>query len=290
MAIDVISKLLTTVPRHGTLCEPGQRRGPAQSPPPTQLADVIIEPQPQPVAVKKNPALFYFGDRSNQGKTDISPDGIAVIKAKDEKYAFKDTTDTNMVTDVDVLEYTLIDGNLVKRELSSSDIAHRLANAGRLFRCTQLRLNNNELSHLEDFRKVVSRRFFRPFATLTVLDLSFNQLAAVPEELAALPLHTLLLHSNKIAAMAELRKLQPLSGSLRSLTLHDNPLQCIPGFKAEGRTSYRLSALTQLPFLTSLDTTHVTRQEQERVKTFVQVFLPPKQRKLLAPLPRRTVK
>ena len=299
MEINDVANIQAMVPRPLAVVyehrkQPQGEHSQALSPSPATLGDALapatgadgsLGSASQQVA-KKNPALFYFGSQSNSGKTDVSPDGVAVIKAKDEKYAFKDTTDENMMKDKDVLEFTLVNGELVRRELSPAEKLDRILRGRRLYRCTLLRLNNNIMSNLHELEKILPLLIYKPFATISVIDLSFNHLAQVPEEVTYLPLHTLLLHSNRITSLNELAKLRPLAKSLRTLTLNDNPLQNVPVFKTDGRQSYRLSALTQLPFLTSLDSIHVTRLEQERLSTFVQVFLPPKARKLLPPLSR----
>lgn len=236
----------------------------------TPLGEVIRQK-----AEAANSMLFQFGDKKgSNGKTQVTDDGVVVIKAKDENYAFKETDQAVYNADKDMSNWVVdANGNLVRRKLTSHEEQLLLESKRTLYRCTSLKLNNNRISSLEKFERAMYLSLFKPQLTLHVLDLSCNQLVELPVEfLSAYPIHTVLLHGNFIASIEEVKRLLALTRTLRSLTLFDNPIQ-----RAHGRR-YRMLVLSALPCLTALDDVHVTTAERQKLETFVAVFAGKKDR------------
>lgn len=118
-----------------------------------------------------------------------------------------------------------------------------------------VRINNNELPTLEGLAGALEAHL-RDVTKVQWIDVSFNQLSTVPaevragwhkllvafvrhamadcpcatslalvQELKSFPkLSRLYLHANAITSLAEVEKLQSLGDTLRSLTLHGNPV------------------------------------------------------------------
>ncbi|XP_071666785.1 leucine-rich repeat-containing protein 51 isoform X3 [Patagioenas fasciata] len=108
-----------------------------------------------------------------------------------------------------------------------------------------LRLNNNQLGGLEELPPTLWGLRLDP-ALLHWLDLSFNRLQHIHPSLQ--------LHGNNIGELGEVDKLGVLP-QLRRLTLHGNPMEELRG--------YRNYVLSELPHLTSLDFSAVTKQDRE---------------------------
>lgn len=91
---------------------------------------------------------------------------------------------------------------------------------------------------------------------LSWLDLSFNEINEIGEEIETFTnLKIFYLHGNKIANIADTLKLRKLQ-SLRSLTLHGNPIEDIP--------CYRGYIVHLLPQLLVLDFSPVTAAEKKK--------------------------
>lgn len=105
---------------------------------------------------------------------------------------------------------------------SSSSSGARSKTAGQV---TGVRLAYNELANLSGFDEALQLLLGPDARTqLTWLDLSFNKLTTVPDELLQYPnLSTLYLHGNPISHLSEVRKLSALP-QLQKLTLHGTPL------------------------------------------------------------------
>jgi len=112
-----------------------------------------------------------------------------------------------------------------------------------------LRINNNRLENINGFTRVVRLLLVDPFK-LSWLDLSFNKLVSISEELPQFKqLKSLYLHGNNIADISEVEKLSVLT-SLITLTLHGNGLH--------GLDDYQSFVITTLPSIKSLDFVCVT--------------------------------
>lgn len=88
-----------------------------------------------------------------------------------------------------------------------------------------MRLAYNELTHLNGFDEAMEALLGPDARTqLTWLDLSFNKLSTVPDQLLHYPnLSVLYLHGNAISQLSEVRKLAALT-QLQKLTLHGCPI------------------------------------------------------------------
>lgn len=115
-------------------------------------------------------------------------------------------------------------------------------------------LNNNQLTGgLEGIRTFVEKLFKQPDA-LCWLDLSHNQLTDISGELLTFPnLRTLYMHHNLLARLCAVQTLNRLPG-LRSLTMQENPLSEIHG--------YRSAIIFLIPRLACLDFVLVTAIER----------------------------
>lgn len=70
-----------------------------------------------------------------------------------------------------------------------------------------------------------------PYSNLLWLDLSYNYLEVIEEDILQLPrLQTLYLHGNYIANLDETRKLNQFN-NLQSLTLYGNPIETIKNYR-----------------------------------------------------------
>lgn len=126
-----------------------------------------------------------------------------------------------------------------------------------------LKLNNNSLSTLNRFERVLSKVVVN-FWNLTWIDLSSNSFTAIPEELLILEhLSVLYMHDNRIEDMSSLSRLGKLQ-ELKSLTLHGNPIETIP--------KYRWTVLTILAKqglkLRSFDFTTLTPKDYQGIEVF----------------------
>jgi len=118
-----------------------------------------------------------------------------------------------------------------------------------------IRLSNNNLVDTHGLYQLALDLVECP-ENIAWLDLSFNDIEEVTDDILEFPnLKMIYLHGNKIPSLEDLSKLKCLP-NLYSLTLHGNPLENTP--------EYRASILTMLPYLRSLDFAKVT--DRERVK------------------------
>ena len=120
---------------------------------------------------------------------------------------------------------------------------------------TALKMANNEIATIVDLRQHLVPILNAPW-TLTLLDLSNNQLRTVGTALQELPnLSMLYLHGNELSELSELALVMHLK-QLRRFTAHGQTLA--------GLRHYRWHALSLLPTLRQLDLSPVTRQECDR--------------------------
>jgi hypothetical protein len=242
--------------------------------PSANLGEVINQQHQRTQELHQN-MLHQFGDKKGQqGKTQITDDGVVVIKAKDENYAFKEMDQGVYVSDKDMKNWVLdAHGNLVRRKLTAKEEQELLESKRTLFRCNILRLNNNALTDLSTLDRSVYLTLYKPTENLTVVDVSCNRIAVIPEHFCIrYPVHTLLLHGNAVGSVEQLQRLRCLGPTLRVLTLYDNPLQHML------KRKYRMTVLCALPFLTTLDGVFVTEADRSKLHTFVELFVPRKQR------------
>eukprot|EP00741_Cyanophora_paradoxa_P013792 tig00020710_g13314.t1 len=122
--------------------------------------------------------------------------------------------------------------------------------------CRAIRLSNNALTHLKGFKAAVEA-VMDDSEKLSFVDLSYNKLSAIDEELvASFPnITTLYLHANGIASMKEVAKLSQLQG-LHTLTLHGNPI--------ENKKHYRQYVIACCPNLRTLDFIPLTRHDRTK--------------------------
>jgi hypothetical protein len=118
---------------------------------------------------------------------------------------------------------------------------------------TALKLNNNELRGLHGWSQVLPTLLPHP-ERLAMLDLSFNNLAALDPVLTRYPITVLYLHANRISEIAEVERLKGLQ--LKTLTLHGNPVEKIP--------HYRDIVLSIFPTLKTLDFSAITTRDRDR--------------------------
>jgi len=126
-----------------------------------------------------------------------------------------------------------------------------------------LRVNNNRLETLQGFGHVMDLLLLEP-AKLCWLDLSFNRLTSISEELASFTqLKSLYLHGNKIADISEVEKLIPLT-KLITLTLHGNGLH--------GLDNYQSFVIITLPWIKRLDFVCTTLDMKKMAIRWEKVF------------------
>ncbi len=213
---------------------------------------------------------LFFG--SGTGKTHKTSDGLIVMRAKDETYAYKDSGEDPYAQDKEMHRWVLnADGILVERKDAKEEQNALLAAERLRFHCTSLRLNNNDLESFGNIVPITQTILYKPLENLSHLDLSVNRIAQLPDNWGGLPIHTLLLHSNRIASLVEVKKLQSLHASLRKLTLNGNPIQ-------ETTKRYKYTILHLLPFLLSFDDVRVTMKDRERMDIFEHIFVKPNER------------
>ena len=122
-----------------------------------------------------------------------------------------------------------------------------------------IRLCNNKFGNLDGLLGCFDKIFYTDCRnSLFWIDLSFNELAGVPEELLQITaLKVLNLHVNKIAGRGEVAKLRALK-QLRKLSLHGNPIEEKPG-----KPAYREFVVSTLPTLKELDFCAITKKDRE---------------------------
>ena len=124
---------------------------------------------------------------------------------------------------------------------------------------TSLRLNNNELTTLEELPASLGPVLLLP-NRLQWLDLSFNQISHIEPIVAACPsLKLLYLHVNTISEPKQLDCLKGLP-FLHTLTLHGNDVENVP--------NYRFKLAVNLPALKSLDFSALTIVEKDKARTW----------------------
>nr|XP_019599876.1 PREDICTED: leucine-rich repeat-containing protein 51 isoform X3 [Rhinolophus sinicus]XP_019599878.1 PREDICTED: leucine-rich repeat-containing protein 51 isoform X3 [Rhinolophus sinicus]XP_019599879.1 PREDICTED: leucine-rich repeat-containing protein 51 isoform X3 [Rhinolophus sinicus] len=130
-----------------------------------------------------------------------------------------------------------------------------------------LRLNNNVLNELRDFKQVLSQLLEHP-ENLAWIDLSFNDLTSIDPVLTTLfNLSVLYLHGNSIQRLGEVNKLAILP-RLRSLTLHGNPI--------EEEKGYRQYVLCTLPRITTFDFSGITKADRTTAEVWKRMNIKPK--------------
>lgn len=279
--VENVDDLPALEPRHGVECR--QRNSNAAGPASSMRSGGPAgkgSDDPNPSAS----GAWEFGN-AGTGKTEKTGDGVFVLRAGEETYAFRDEEEMQktkgvFTNDPDANKYELdADGNLVAKKQSLIDLA---AEQTKRYHCNQLKLDNNKLSSagVAALPTVLARLTVNPLINLTVIDLSFNQLTTVPA-LDAFPVHSLCLHCNAITTMKEIAKLQLLHKTLRKLTLNGNPVQ-------ERVKKFKYAVLHTLPFLQCFDDVRVTNKDRERIAVFEELFVPKQDRgttrKFLPPL------
>lgn len=108
------------------------------------------------------------------------------------------------------------------------------------------------MNGLEDFVK----RTLDDYIHLCWLDLSFNEIEEIADEIARFPnLKIFYLHGNNISDIIDVTKLKGLR-NLRSFTLHGNPVENVP--------EYRSYMVHTLPQLTAFDFSPVLAAERKK--------------------------
>jgi len=142
---------------------------------------------------------------------------------------------------------------------------------------TVLFLQNNELRTVVGLPSVLTEVMVcDPYINLLWLDLSYNYLEAIEEDLLQLEnLQTLYMHGNYISNLEETKKLSGFN-NLQSLTLYGNPIETIK--------NYRLWVLgvmyTRNENLRKLDQVVVTNREFDKVLVWKERIFQQKSRRL----------
>ena len=142
---------------------------------------------------------------------------------------------------------------------------------------TALFLQNNEIRTVVGLPQVLTEVMVcDPYANLLWLDLSYNYLEAIEEDLLQLQnLQTLYMHGNYISNLEETKKLSGFN-NLQSLTLYGNPTETIK--------NYRLWVLgvmyTRNENLRRLDQVIVTNREFDKVLVWKERIFAQKSRRL----------
>jgi Leucine-rich repeat (LRR) protein len=126
-----------------------------------------------------------------------------------------------------------------------------------------LRLSNNSIPNFLIFDSIEAS--YLDANKIQWIDLSFNQLKKIDENLAAhLPnVATLYLHANQIARYSDIRRLSCFT-HIKSLTLYGNPV--------EEQKHYRNVVLYYFPNLTQLDFSVISPGEREKVASWAQIY------------------
>ena len=142
---------------------------------------------------------------------------------------------------------------------------------------TALFLQNNELRAVASLPLVLTEVMVcDPYSNLLWLDLSYNYLEAIEDDLLQLPnLQTLYMHGNYISNLEETKKLSGFE-NLQSLTLYGNPIETIK--------NYRLWVLgvmyTRNENLRKLDQVVVTNREFDKVLVWKERIFAQKSKRL----------
>jgi len=131
---------------------------------------------------------------------------------------------------------------------------------------SNVKLSNNLLADCSHLISQLKTVVVEACQKITILDLSFNQIPAVPNEITELVnLHVVYLHANAIKEIDEVNKLKPLK-FLYAISLNGNPI--------ENRKNYRFHVLWLLPKLKTLDFTSFSKRDRETVKVYEKFFKP----------------
>ena len=126
-----------------------------------------------------------------------------------------------------------------------------------------LRLCNNTLKDISGLFAASAEIVANP-VSLRWLDLSFNEITSIPEELTNFSdVSVIYMHANSIANLRDLKALTKFTG-LRKLTLHGNPI--------EDQEDYRMFITLLCPTLRMLDFSVITRQDQLSAKFYESAF------------------
>jgi Leucine-rich repeat (LRR) protein len=121
------------------------------------------------------------------------------------------------------------------------------------YKTTSIMLSYNEISDLKGLDDILSR-IVPDHKSLKWVDLSFNYLEVIQDELCLLPnLMSLYLHGNMVYEMKEVMNLY--NSPIKNLTLYGNQIDQIPG--------YRMFVITLLPQIKRLDSVLITKLEKD---------------------------
>ncbi|KAJ1445237.1 hypothetical protein M885DRAFT_626368 [Pelagophyceae sp. CCMP2097] len=133
-------------------------------------------------------------------------------------------------------------------------------------RCACVRLANNRIALLEGDTPIAAAlaEVVHDVSALRWVDLSFNSISHVGAAFQPFSgLAVLYLHANGISDFREVKHLSKLT-SLRSLTLHGNPI--------EDKKMYRTYIVHTIQSLTQLDFSTITKQDRERADAWALTF------------------
>ena len=156
-----------------------------------------------------------------------------------------------------------------KKDGEANEGAQVVKTHNNVYSCTICKLSNNNFSESENFAPILKAVIHEATSKLTSLDLSFNRISTIPNDIAEFPLVFLYLHANNITKITELQKLVQVK-TLRTVTLHGNPVE-------NTTRNYKYHILWMMPELKSLDFASFTRRDRETVKTYVDFYKPAEQ-------------
>lgn len=135
-----------------------------------------------------------------------------------------------------------------------------------VYKTTSIMLSYNEITDIKGLDDILFR-IVPDHKSLKWVDLSFNYLENIQEELCELPnLMSLYLHGNLVYEMREVMNL--FNSPIKNLTLYGNQIDQIPG--------YRMFVITLLPQIKRLDSVLITKLEKDNSLGFARKLNPKK--------------
>ena len=135
-----------------------------------------------------------------------------------------------------------------------------------VYKTTSIMLSYNEITDIKGLDDILCR-IVPDHKSLKWVDLSFNYLEVIQEELCELPnLMSLYLHGNLVYEMKEVMNL--FNSPIKNLTLYGNQIDQIP--------AYRMFVISLLPQIKRLDSVLITKLEKDNSLGFARKLNPKK--------------